>query len=47
MAAARLGSSDFFFFDFCTELSLHLGFTSAIQSPRFTIDYKFGISVNT
>ena len=22
-------------------------FTSAIQSPRFTNDYKFGISVNT
>ena len=30
--------------DFCTELSLH---RSVIQSPRFTNDYKFGISVNT
>ena len=33
-----------FFYDFCTELSLHL---RHVQSPQFTNDYKFGISVNT
>ena len=31
------------FWDFCILLS----FTSVIQSPRFTNDYEFGISVST
>ena len=44
MAAAKKQCFLRFLGDFCTELSLH---RSVIQSPRFTNDYKFGISVNT
>ena len=44
MAAAKKQCFLPFLGDFCTELSLH---HSVIQSPRFTNDYKFGISVNT
>ena len=43
MAAAKKQRFLRFLGDFCTELSLHC---SVIQSPRFTNDYKFGISVN-
>ena len=44
MAAAKKQCFLRFLRDICTELSLH---HSVIQSPRFTKDYKFGISVNT
>ena len=41
MAAATKKCFLRFLGDFCTELSLH---RSVIQNPRFTNDYKFGIS---
>ena len=41
MAAAKKQCFLRFLGDICTELSLH---RPVIQSPRFTNDYKFGIS---